>query len=804
MLSPTSSIQRLRLSIAGVVQGVGFRPFVHRLATSLQVSGFVRNDGGGVTIEVEGQPIALSHFIARLHAEAPTLSHIEHCTIEELRVTHESAFLIQESGASAGAVSIPPDLATCNACVRELFDPGDRRYRYPFITCTHCGPRYSIVKTLPYDRARTTMDVFPMCAECEREFRDPRDRRFRAETNACPQCGPSVHLLDAAASTVEPEPGLDVVATAAKLVLDGAILALKGIGGYHLVCRADEPKIVGGLRQQKFRDEKPFAMMVPDLRRARELVQLNEDEARLLESSASPIVLATKRVNAPVAANIAPGRSEFGIMLPYSPLHHLLIRAADFPLVMTSGNPSDTPIVTDDAEAFERLAADYFLTHNRLIHARCDDSVVRLVTVAGTPQPLMLRRSRGFVPSTLPLPLASDVLLACGAELKNTVTIASNGRALVGPHLGDLENYDTLQAFNGTIAHLGALTGAHPLHIASDEHPDYLSTKYAHNRMDLDRLPVQHHHAHLAACLAEYGQAGPAIGLILDGSGYGRDGTIWGGEVLVGDQVDFTRIGHLWPVTLPGGAAAVREPWRMACAWLAAAECAVLPPAIQENIGTEPIAAVQRLIGLPELSPITTSMGRLLDAVAAICGVRLINSYEGQAACELEAIARTGSGEAYPVPVELSRSLRKQEERVAAAAIDREPLFVLDARPFVRAVLHDVLAGRACSEIAGCAHNGVANAAITSLRIAFEQTGIHTAVLSGGVFQNVLLLERISRDLAAEGWRVLVPKLLPPNDGGISFGQAAVSAARLHRSSLLQEGLDVPGNSRPDPGRSGS
>jgi len=829
MRTQPPTIQRLRLSVAGIVQGVGFRPFVHRLATSLQLSGFVRNDGGGVAVEVQGERASLSHFIARLHAEAPALARIERCTIEELSPETNPDFVVRESDNAAGAVAIPPDLATCDACLRELFDPGDRRYRYPFITCTHCGPRYSIVRALPYDRMRTTMAAFPMCEACDREYHDPRDRRFHSQTNACPVCGPTVRLVDASGATIvrrdndEATPGSNPIDAAAALLNSGGILAVKGIGGYHLACRADNEEAVARLRQRKLRDEKPFALLVPDLRSARELVQLGDDEIRLLGSVARPIVLARKRQHVPIAGNVAPGRAEFGIMLPYSPMHHLLARAVNGTLVLTSGNRSDEPIITDESDAFAQLdgIVDGFLTHNRAIHARCDDSVLRVVDVAGVHQPLMLRRSRGFVPSTVPLAGAIEPMLACGAELKSTVTLAYSGKALVGPHLGDLENFDTLQSFNLTIAHLGTLSGVRPASFVCDPHPDYLSTRYARTRGEQACVYVQHHHAHLAACLAEYGVTGPALGLIFDGSGYGADGTIWGGELLLGDLTDFERMGQLWPVRLPGGAAAVREPWRMACAWLAAAGSPELPPPIAAKIDAERWHAVQHLLDMPELSPITSSMGRLFDAVAALCGVRLFNSYEGQAAGELEAVVRAGLDEAYPFPVLLQPSSPSERPAIEAttgalhstdtlhrppeAAIEsaRQMMF-LDARPLVRAVLHDVLADRHCSEIAACAHHGVANAAVTALQLAFEQTGVRTAVLSGGVFQNVLLLERTAALLRNDGWRVLVPRNLPPNDGGISFGQAAAAAARLRRSQTAEEAPNVSGNSRTDSGGGGS
>ncbi len=695
---------RVRARVTGVVQGVGFRPYVHGLATELGLSGFVLNDANGVVVEVEGASV--DDFLTRLRSDAPPLASIEDLTFEPVPEVGVPGFSIRGSVGGRPDAAVAADTAACDDCLRELFAPTDRRYRYPFINCTNCGPRFTIVTGVPYDRPSTTMAGFVMCAACQAEYDDPTDRRFHAQPNACPECGPRV------------TPGIDVAADA---LLGGAILAVKGIGGYHLACRADDEGIVARLRARKHREDRPFALMVRDIAVARELVALDDDAA--LGSPARPIVLAPRRADARVASSVAPRSPEFGVMLPYSPLHHLLLADVGVPLVMTSGNVSDEPIAFTDDDARERLAgiADLFLTHDRPIHTRTDDSVVR----AGR----MLRRSRGYVPATLPVADAPP-LLACGAELKNTFTLARDGRAWVGHHVGDLRNYETLRSFTTGIEHFQRLFAVAPELVAHDLHPEYLSTKYALD-LDLPAVGVQHHHAHLAACLAEHGVPAGA-GAIYDGTGYGPDGTVWGGEILRGDLYGFERLGHLSPARMPGGEAAIREPWRMACAWLVEAGLDV-PPEWEQ---------VAQLARTGFASPVTTSMGRLFDAVAALCGVRHTVTYEGQAAVELEAAADRHERAAYPMPG-------------------------LDARETITAVVRD-LKRVDVSIVAARFHNAVADATAEALR------DEPVVILSGGVFQNALLLERTRERLP----RALVPARLPVNDGGISYGQAAIAAAR--------------------------
>ncbi|WCB95113.1 Carbamoyltransferase HypF [Baekduia alba] len=748
--------RRVRGHVEGTVQGVGFRPYVHRLARELGLTGTVGNDAHGVVLEVEGEGRAVAAFLRRLPVEAPPLAHVDGVRVHDVAPIDQDSFAIVES-ARGGAPDalVVPDAATCDACLAELRDPADRRHRHAFISCTHCGPRFTIVRGVPYDRPLTTMAGFPMCAACRAEYEDPADRRFHAQPIACPDCGPRLALLGADVGDA-----VDAAAAAAALLRAGAIVAVKGIGGYHLACRADDERAVAALRARKHREDKPFALMAADVAGARALVVLDEDEERLLRGPARPIVLAARRAGAPAAPAVAPHRRELGVMLPYAPLHHLLLADAGGPLVLTSGNVSDEPIAYRDADARERLApiADAFLAHDRPIHMRTDDGVVRVAVG----RPRVLRRSRGHVPSHLPLPGGDEAppLLACGAELKSTFCVARDGRAWVSHHLGDLQDAATRASFVDGVAHFERLFAVAPELVVHDLHPGYASTAYALEREGVATLGVQHHHAHLAACLAEHGLDGPAVGAIYDGSGYGADATVWGGELLVGDARDFTRAGHLLAVPLPGGDRAVAEPWRMACAWLAAVEDDVevpaLPAALARHVTPRRWADVARLARSGLAAPPTTSAGRLLDAVAALCGVRATVSYEGQAAIELEAVADRAQRRAYPL--EVGDDL------------------VLDARPTIRAVRDDLAAGAAVPVVSARTHNALAVATAEACARAAGRAGTDMVVLSGGVFQNRLLLEGCHADLTRRGLRVLHPERLPCNDGGIAFGQAAVAA----------------------------
>ncbi|MGH2891372.1 MAG: carbamoyltransferase HypF, partial [Solirubrobacteraceae bacterium] len=645
------------------------------------------------------------------------------------------------------------------------------RYRYPFINCTNCGPRFTIVRGVPYDRPLTTMAGFAMCDACRSEYEDPGDRRFHAQPNACPACGPSVALRDRDGRRLRGAVPDDPILAAARALRDGAIVAVKGLGGYHLACRADGESAVERLRERKHREERPFALMVRSLATAERFAVLGDAERELLRAPGRPIVLAPRRRDAPVAGAVAPRAPELGLMLPYTPLHHLLLSdlGDDVPaLVMTSGNVSDEPIAFDDADALARLApiADLFLTHDRPIETRTDDSVMRAVDLGDSERrPASVRRSRGWVPAALALPGGAPApLLACGAQLKSTFCVAKGSRAWISHHIGDLANYETLASFTAGIEHFERLFDVRPAVVAHDLHPEYLSAKYARTREDVSAVGVQHHHAHLAACLAEYGVEHPAVGAIFDGSGYGTDGTIWGGEILYGDTATFERAGALLAVRLPGGERAIREPWRMACAWLVACDTGEageppVPPALRALVAERDWAAVARLAHGGVASPATSSAGRLLDAVAAICGVRARVSYEGQAAIELEAACDPHERGAYPV----------------ALVPGPDGALVLDPRDGVLAASAEVSAGVATGAVAARFHNGLAAATAEACARVASARGAGDVVLSGGVFQNRVLLAGAAIDLCRRGLRVLVPSLLPVNDGGISYGQAVVA-----------------------------
>jgi hydrogenase maturation protein HypF len=768
--SETSALRRARVRVEGTVQGVGFRPYVHRLAGVLGLSGYVLNDTRGVLLEIEGATAEVDAFLERLAPEAPPMAEVERVAVERCEPTGDAHFAILPSPA-AGVVDTPvsADAATCADCLNELFDPCDRRYGYPFINCTNCGPRFTIVRGIPYDRPFTTMSAFEMCERCRSEYENPADRRFHAQPNACPECGPSLSLL-LAGGTPAPLAGGDALSAAVAALCEGRIVALKGIGGFHLACRADDERAVSRLRARKHREDKPFALMVADGATAEAIVRLGEHGERLLGSAARPIVLAPRRDGARVARSVAPGAAELGVMLPYSPLHHLLLAGlrAGAALVMTSGNVSDEPIAFRDRDAVRRLGpiADLLLLHDRPIETRTDDSVVRILEGR---RRITVRRSRGYVPQSMPLPLACErPVLACGAELKNTFCLARNNRAWVSHHIGDLENYETLRSFTEGIEHFERLFAVEPEVIAHDLHPEYLSTKYA-MACDVERLlGVQHHHAHLAACLAEHGETGPALGAIFDGAGYGPDGTIWGGELLLGDLAGFRRVGSLMPVALPGGAKAIAEPWRMACAWLVAlregdglGEAPAIPVALRDAVDTRSWEQVARLARSGVASPATTSMGRLFDAVAAICGLRARVNYEGQAAVELEAACDPHERRGYPLEVRAGRG------EVA-----------IDPREMIAAVVADVAAGEPASLIAARFHRAVRSATVRAVLGAAEAEGCGTVVLAGGVFLNRRLLAGAIAELERAGLRVLVPELLPIGDGGISFGQAAIAAQR--------------------------
>jgi hydrogenase maturation protein HypF len=756
--------RRAHVRVEGTVQGVGFRPYVYRLAGELGLDGFVLNDAHGVLIEVEGSSEVVADFLARLAQEAPPLARVERVVADDREPTSCAGFTIRESP-RGGVPDAPvtPDSATCAECLAELLDPADRRFRYPFTNCTNCGPRFTIVRGVPYDRPFTTMAGFRMCERCQAEYDDPGDRRFHAQPNACSECGPSVSLIDADGDPVALGDATDAVAAAAAALRAGQILALKGIGGFHLACRADDEAAVALLRARKHREDKPFALMAPDLETARTLVSLSDEAQACMCGVERPIVLAPRRPDAAVARAVAPGSPELGVMLPYSPLHHILLADSGTTLVMTSGNVSDEPIAYGDDDARARLAgiADLFLLHNRPIQTRTDDSVLRVIECRTT----MLRRSRGYVPASLELPGGTPrPVLGCGAELKSTFCLAKGERAWVGHHIGDLKNYETLRSFQEGVAHFERLFAVTPEVVAHDLHPEYLSTKYAAERDGVELVAVQHHHAHLAACLAEHGETGPALGAIFDGTGYGEDGTVWGGELLFGGIAASRRVGMLLPVRLPGGERAIRQPWRMACAWLFVAGDAppALPRALEGRVPERAWEQVGELARTGVASPLTTSMGRLFDAVAALCGLRAEVNYEGQAAIELEAACDPMERGRYPLPLTGSAEL-----------------LVLDPRETIEAVGADIAAGVPVGVVATRFHAAVAGAAVAACMQAASEHGTEQVVLSGGVFQNRRLLTETAAGLRAAGLRVLIPERLPCNDGGIAYGQVAVAARRM-------------------------
>jgi hydrogenase maturation protein HypF len=776
---------RTAVRVEGIVQGVGFRPFVYSLATGLGLGGLVGNDPDGVFAEVEGDSSAVGRFLVLLEQQAPPLARIERVTTRDLRPTGSAEFIIavsQPAGpagpAAAGRVRrtlIAADTATCADCVAELADPADRRFGYAFINCTNCGPRFTIVRDVPYDRAQTTMSGFEMCAACAAEYHDPSDRRFHAQPACCPACGPRLSLADAAgeplaAALPGPAPArasTGVIAAAAALLRAGHVLAVKGLGGYHLAADAGSEVAVAALRGRKHREDKPFAVMVGDLAAARQLCDIDDTAAAVLTSPRRPIVLLPRRAGAAaaLAGSVAPGNRQLGVMLPYTPLHHLLLGELATPIVLTSGNVSDEPIAYIDTDARQRLGgiADAFLTHDRPIHIRTDDSVVR----AAGGRESVLRRSRGYAPEPLPLPVRfTRPVLACGAELKSTFCLGIRGHAFVSHHIGDLENAETLRSFTEGIEHFRRLFDIVPEVVAHDLHPDYLSTKYALALDGAELLAVQHHHAHIASCLADNGETGPVIGVAFDGTGYGTDATIWGGEFLVADLAGFERAGHFEPVPMPGGAAAVRQPWRMAASYLAAAYPGGPPAGLavmtrQARRWPAVLAMASRGIN----SPVTSSAGRLFDAVAAVLGVRDEVSYEGQAAIELEQLADVTEAGAYRAAISGGTPLR-----IAGADL-------------VRAAADDLAAGTGPPVIAARFHNGVA-AVIEQACVALrDQHGLSLVALSGGVFQNLLLTDRVVTRLTGRGFRVLVHHRVPCNDGGISLGQAAVAAACDHSAA---------------------
>src|SRR5829696_5283677 len=760
--------ERREVSVRGIVQGVGFRPFVYALARRHGLSGTVRNDAEGVRIEVEGVPEELERFVRTLKEDAPPLAAIESVLWQPLATLEDSEFRIEESreGLRRQAL-VSPDVATCDDCLAELLDPTDRRYRYPFTNCTNCGPRFTITRTVPYDRATTTMSAFTMCPDCLREYEDPADRRFHAQPNACPTCGPRVRLLDKFGHRLHAKPD-DPILRMARMLRGRAIVAIKGLGGYHLACDPFDERAVRTLRGRKVRQDKPFALMARDLAQVRELCRVGSEEEALLTSPARPIVLLERRDDSGIAEAVAPRQNTLGVMLAYTPLHHLLMADVGIPLVMTSGNNSDEPVAYRDEEAFEQIGeiADFFLVHYRPIHMRTDDSAMR---VAGR-ETYPIRRSRGYAPA--PLAVAEGFgrhALACGGELKNTFCVAKDSHVFLSHHIGDLENYETLTSFREGVEHFCRLFDVQPELVAYDLHPDYLSTKYARELEEagLPAVGVQHHHAHVASCLADNGRPGTerVIGVALDGTGHGTDGAVWGGEFFEGSiEEGFARRGHLQYVPLPGGSAAIRQPWRMALAQLLALygeeETLRLPLAVMRRAGERNARLIARLVERKLNTPPTSSAGRLFDAVAAMVGVpgTQRTTYEGQAAVELELAADGSVSRGYPF------RLRPAGEG-----------WIVETREIIRGVVEDLLAGRAAGEISSRFHRTMAEVVVAGCEKIREAGGTTAVALSGGTFQNMLLLEQVVGLLEERGFEIYRHRRVPTNDGGLALGQAVLA-----------------------------
>jgi hydrogenase maturation protein HypF len=752
-------IERRKIRVSGIVQGVGFRPFVYRLALERQLAGLVFNDSHGVQIELEGAAGLLDDFQLALQRQLPALASISELQVTKEAVRGEGRFRIVESHGGGGrSAQIAPDSHVCGDCLGELFAPGDRRYRYPFINCTNCGPRYTIVTDIPYDRPLTTMVDFPMCPACRAEYVDPASRRFHAQPNACPACGPSLSFHTADTKVL---PVADPLAAAIERLQKGEILAVKGLGGFHLAVDAGNDQAVRRLRQRKQRDEKPFALMSFDLERVRRYARVGDLEERLLAGVERPIVLLARRAEQILSPQVAPNNKFFGTMLPYTPLHYLLLEQFTA-LVMTSGNQSDEPIAFENGEALERLRgiADCTLQHNRRIHIRTDDSIARLLDGA----PVLYRRSRGFVPRGVKLPAEQPAVLAVGAELKNTICLTRGDRAYLSHHIGDLKNQQVIDSLQQAVAHLQGLFEIQPQRVAHDLHPDYLSTHVAAALAgDLPLVAVQHHHAHLVSCLVDNGQSGPAIGVIFDGIGYGSDGHIWGGEFLIGDRRGFERVGQLAYRPLPGGDAATREPWRMAVSHLHASFGADLPELnFLRAIDSSALKLLLQMIEKGLNSPLTSSVGRLFDAVAALVGVRNRVSYEGQAALELEMLIDAG-GEGEPgYPFTLAGSAG---------------LVQVDPAPMIRQLVGDLAAGVAPARLSARFHNGLADTILAVCRRLAAARGPLPVALSGGVFQNRYLTERAAGLLRGAGFQVLLHRQVPPNDGGLALGQAVIAGS---------------------------
>jgi hydrogenase maturation protein HypF len=753
----SSNRVRCRIQVNGIVQGVGFRPFVYRLANELNLAGFVINSSGGVDIEIEGAKTKIDEFYFRLRSEAPVLSQITDSNITEIESTGDNNFIIKQSKKDSFPTTlISPDIATCDDCLRELLDPDDRRYRYPFINCTNCGPRYTIVENIPYDRPKTSMKIFPMCEECLEEYNDPANRRFHAQPNACPVCGPQLMLYDRKGKIDIEDPLREVV----NLLRNGYIVAIRGIGGFHLAVDAYNNEAILELRKRKGRAEKPFALMAPDLESIKKFCLITEDEEKLLTEYTRPIVLLRKKPGCDLAESIAPDNNFLGFMLAYSPLHHLLLRDNFDALVMTSGNYSEEPIAISNDEAIRRLKplADYFLLHDREILQRCDDSITRFQHNKAR----IIRRSRGYVPRPVFLkkPLSKKIL-AVGAELKNTIALSRGNTVFLSQHIGDLDNPSAYTFFEDSIEHLKSILEIEPELIACDLHPEYLSTKWAKKQNRLPVVEIQHHHAHLVSVMVENGVTDKTIGIIYDGTGYGTDGTIWGGEILVGDAAGYERPFHLETVPMPGGTTAIQNPWRMAVSYLYKvyrSEFLNLDLPFLREIDIRDIDIVIQMLEKDINSPLTSSCGRLFDAVSAILGIRNTINFEAQAAIELEMMINEECDDYY--------------ENAVSDLLSGESI---NTTPPIMAVVDDIIKGEDVGVISAKFHRTLAEISVKAAKSIREKYKIDIIGLSGGVFQNHYFFNFLYERLNSEGFNVISHRQVPTNDGGIVLGQAIIA-----------------------------
>jgi hydrogenase maturation protein HypF len=757
---------RKRIEIQGMVQGVGFRPFVYRIARHFDIHGWVLNSSDGVVIEAEGGEPEVVRFLQALETELPALARIDRLTISDETARGDGDFVIEQSVPIPGRFAlVPPDVATCADCAADFTTPGNRRFEYPFTNCTNCGPRYTIIRDVPYDRPLTTMAGFHMCARCQAEYEDPLDRRFHAEPNACPDCGPSLALVsneELASCSAPPftsaHEGAAILSRARQLLREGNILAIKGLGGFHLACDAFNEIAVTLLRERKRRNGKAFAVMVPSMAAAERLCILGNTERALLAGDRRPIVLLPRREDSAVAASVAPGNARLGLMLPYTPLHRLLFDGSLHALVMTSGNMSEEPIVNRNKDAWPRLQklADAFLLHNRDIRTRVDDSVFQIFEGREYP----VRRSRGYAPDPIALATPLAEVLACGGELKNTFCFTKNKYAILSQHIGDLENFETMEFFRETLEHLRRFFRVTPVAVAHDLHPNYLGTRFALEESGLPPIGVQHHHAHIVSCMADNGIDGAVIGVALDGTGFGTDGKIWGGEFLVCDFLNFERRGHLRYVPLAGGDRAVRQPWGSALAYLRDAfgnRALSLALPMFSEVPAKHVRAVDSMIVKRIQTVETSSCGRLFDAVSSLIGIRHETSYEGQAAIELEVAATTASG-AYPFDIGAG-----------------EP-FQIDMRPAIEAIAGDFIGGAAAGEISARFHFTMAKVIVECCERVRATNGLRRVCLSGGTFQNLRLLGHAVTELRAAGFEVFIHRRVPTNDGGLALGQAVIAS----------------------------